>query len=176
MDYLTFFLDFLKLTFAGLTVFFVAWFFIREHLSNSNRRELLEVKKEQLKQTLPLQLQAYERIVIFIERINPANILIRLHVPGTTARELQNQVLADIRAEYQHNITQQIYLSDQAWQVVKRLKEDTISLIKNGADGLPPETSSVELSKAILTHLSKLEVNPYDAGIGLVKNELQRFF
>lgn len=176
MDVTLFLLDVLKYTLAGLIVFLVAWYFVRNYLLNSYKSHLIDLKKSSIAQTLPLRLQAYERSCIFIERINPANMLVRLHVSGATVRELQHLVLSDIRAEYQHNLSQQLYVSDEVWNLVKRLKEDTISMMSNVAKSLPGDAPSVELSRVMLTHLSELDENPYDIAISAIKGEMQRLF
>lgn len=176
MDPLVYLLDIVKFVVAGFAVFLLGWFFVKEYLNHTTNVQLLELKKTSQAHTLPLRLQAYERMVIFIERINPVNMLVRLHVADSTARELQHQVLSEIRAEYQHNISQQLYVSNDVWQLLKRVKEDTISLMTNAAKSLPHDAPSVELSKVILTHLSDLEDNPYDLAIGRIKGELFQLF
>lgn len=177
MDALTiFFIDVLKLVVAGIIVFYIAWQIIKSEPDKVYQNKLLDLKKAALDTTLPLRLQAYERLALFIERINPSNMLVRVHVAGTTVREIQQFLISEIRTEYQHNITQQLYVSAQAWSVMNRIKEDTISLINNTAVGLSPDASSVELSKVILVHLANLEDNPYDAGLSLLKHDMQQFF
>ena len=177
MEVLTyFFIDVLKFIIAGTVVVYIAWQIIKSELDKVNQASLIELKKTSLTTTLPLRLQAYERLTLFIERINPANMLVRVHVAGTTVREIQQFLIAEIRTEYQHNITQQLYVSAQAWAIMNRIKDDTISLINNTAIGLSPEASSVELSKVILTHLANLEDNPYEAGLMLLKHDMQHFF
>ncbi|MEJ6981939.1 hypothetical protein WG906_15835 [Pedobacter sp. P351] len=177
MDSLTYFVvDVVKFVLAGSLVFYIAWQIIKSETDKINQSKLVELKKASLETTLPLRLQAYERLALFIERINPSNMLVRVHVAGTTVREIQQFLIAEIRTEHQHNITQQLYVSSQAWSVVNRIKEDTISLINNTAAGLSPEASSLELSKVILTHLAGLEENPYEAGLMLLKHDMQHFF
>lgn len=177
MDTLTnFIIDVLKFVIAGTIVVYIAWQIIKPELQKANQSSLLDLKRLSLETTLPLRLQAYERLALFIERINPSNMLVRVHVAGTTVREIQQFLIAEIRTEHQHNITQQLYVSSQAWAVLNRIKEDTISLINNTAAGLSPEASSVELSKVILTHLANLDENPYDAGLMLLKHDMQHFF
>ena len=171
-----FLLDVLKLVLAGTIVFYIAWLIVKPQLILNNQSKIIGLKKASLKTTLPLRLQAYERLALFIERINPSNMLVRVHVAGTTVREIQQFLVAEIRTEHQHNITQQLYVSAQAWTVINRIKEDTISMINNTASGMSPEASSVELSKVILTHLAGLETNPYDAGLMLLKHDMQQFF
>ena len=177
MDLLPYLLDLLKYILAGLIVFFVAWFFIRGYLEHNRDAKLLELRSGAQAHTFPLRLQAYERAVLFLERINPASMLVRLNVSGMSAREMQNLILSDIRAEYQHNISQQLYVSDHAWKVVKKIKEDTIGLVNDATKSLPENASAIELSKAILTHLAALESeNPYDTALMIVKQDIQQLF
>ena len=177
MNETNFILDILKYTLSGIIVFLVGWFFIKNFLNEKINLQRLELKLESMKLTLPLRLQAYERTILFLERINPSSILIRLHSPGISTQEMQAILIADIRAEYQHNISQQIYVSDTTWAVVKKIKEDTIVLINSAANALPNDSSSLELSRAILTHLANLEEeNPYDLALSIVKRDMQSLF
>lgn len=171
-----FILDILKLIIAGAATVYIAYFLIKPELDKRMQSQLLALKKSTLATTLPLRLQAYERLVLFIERINPVSMLVRVHVAGTTVRELQQFLVNEIRTEHQHNITQQLYVSAQAWAVITRIKEDSIVMINSAAAGLSPEASSVELSKVILTHLGGLENDPYEAGLLLLKHDMQQFF
>lgn len=172
---LSFFLDILKFSISGIIIFFVGWFIIREYLSQEANKNNRETRKESLAHTLPLKLQAYERITLFLERLNPANMLVRLHVAGLSAREMQNVILSDIRGEYQHNISQQIYVTDISWNVVRKMKEETIAMVHNAVVGLPDNASAIELSKVILSHLANLqEDNPYEVALQIVKREVQQ--
>jgi len=172
MDLYPFLLDILKYSIAGVGVVWVAFYLLKPYLDKQDQLQTLEFKKSISNQTLPLRLQAYERIVLFIERINPANMLIRLKAGDYTAAELHALVVNEIRNEYQHNITQQIYVSLRAWGVVKQLKNDTLSILSNAAKALPENASGMELGKIILAHLSQLENDPYDVAIGLVRKDL----
>lgn len=177
MNELSYFLEILKYIIAGSAVFFVGWFFVRTHLLENQNARLLDLKKAALPQTLPLRLQAYERVVLFLERINPANMLLRLHVSGISAREMHGLILADIRAEYEHNVTQQLYLSPTAWSTVQKVKEETLSIINAAYRQMPAEASGAELSKTILARLASLETtNPYDVALNIVKHDIQQLF
>jgi hypothetical protein len=125
---------------------------------------------------LPLRLQAYERLVLFTDRINPANLLIRLNGNRYSAAELHSLIVSDIRNEYQHNVTQQIYVSDRAWTVTKRVKEDTLSLVNNAVKALPEAATGLDLGKFILNHLNRLEENPYDIATNLIRKDLEDLF
>ena len=100
-------------------VVWIAFYLIKPHLDKTERIQMLELKKSVANQTLPLRLQAYERIILFIERINPENMIIRLNAPEYTAADLHSIIITEVRNEYQHNITQQVYVSSRAWSVLK---------------------------------------------------------
>jgi hypothetical protein len=177
MNEIVFFADILKYTAAGVFVFFVVWYVLKPVIMQNYNLQKLELRKANLKHTLPLRLQAYERSVLFIERINPENLFVRLQSPGMTAIQLHQIVLAEIRLEYQHNISQQVYVSDSSWLVVKRIKDETIGIVSSALNDLAPNASAMDLSKSVLTHLANLESeNPYDLAISLVKREIQTIF
>ncbi len=177
MNELSYILEILKYTISGVIIFFVGWFFVHTYLKERLDIKSIEFKKAGLAHVLPFRLQAYERIVLFLERINPSNMLVRLHVSGMSAREMQHMILSDIRAEYQHNISQQIYVSNTAWTVVKKIKEDTISMVNMATNALPENASAVDVSKSILMHLANLETdNPYDTALTIVKRDIQQLF
>jgi hypothetical protein len=169
-------LDILKYTVAGIGIVYIAFYLFKPYLDKSNNLQLLDLKKAINSQTLPLRLQAYERLVLFTDRINPANLLIRLNGNGYTAAELHSLVVADIRNEYQHNVTQQIYVSDRAWAVTKRVKDDTLSLVNNAVTALPETATGLDLGRFILNHLSRLEENPYDIATNLIRKDLEDLF
>lgn len=168
--------EIIKLIIAGIGIILIAFYLLKPYLDNKEKFQLLELKKATSHQILPLRLQAYERMVLFIDRINPSNLLIRLNAPTYTAAELHSLMIAEVRNEFQHNITQQIYVSPQAWQIVKRIKDDTITLVNNAVQIQADTASGLELGKAILNHLSKLETDPYDAALKLIRADLEELF
>lgn len=169
-------LDILKYTLSGILVFFVAWFFIRAHLDKISNHSLIDLKKANIKETLPLRLQAYERAILFLERINPTNMLVRLHATNMTALEIQQLILAEIRSEFQHNMTQQLYMSAHSWTILKKMMEDTIAMVNNVVHSLPENASAMELSKTILNHLDQLKENPYEMALAIIKRDMQQLF
>jgi len=172
----TYLFDILKLAVAGIGVVWFAYYLIKPYLQQSERKTLIELKKIYSTQTLPLRLQAYERVILLIERINPTNMLVRLNAPSYTAEELQSIVINEVRNEFQHNITQQIYVSAQAWAVLRKIKDDTINLVTNCTRALPAEATGMDLSRMVLTQLSQLEENPYDIAASMIKKELEPLF
>ena len=103
----------------------------------------------------PLQLQAYERLVMLSERIALPNLISRVNQPGVSAREMQLLLLENIKQEYEYNLTQQIYVSPVAWEAVKNLKEQTMLIINQVASALPPESTGHDLNKILLEVMMK---------------------
>lgn len=100
--------------------------------------------------TRPLQLQAYERLVILTERVALPNIVSRANQPGLTAREMQLLMLESIKQEFEYNSSQQIYVSPVAWQAVNNLKEQNMLIINQIAQTLPAEARGYDLGKRIM--------------------------
>ena len=100
--------------------------------------------------TRPLQLQAYERLVMLSERISLPNLISRASQPGMGARDMQIVLLENIKQEYEYNATQQIYVSPVAWEAVRNLKEQNMLIINQVAQTLPPEASGMDLNKRLM--------------------------
>lgn len=101
-----------------------------------------------------LRLQAYERLSLFTDRITLKNLVTRMHATGYTASELKAGLTETIRQEYEHNITQQIYVNPEVWKAITNLKEQNIYIINQLSTALPPNAPAVELSKLILEYSS----------------------
>ena len=103
----------------------------------------------------PLQLQAYERLVVLTERITLHNLISRANQAGLSAREMQMILLENIKQEYEYNASQQIYVSPVAWEAIRNLKEQNMLIINQVASALPPEATGTDLNKIILDVMMK---------------------
>jgi hypothetical protein len=103
----------------------------------------------------PLQLQAYERLVMLSERIALPNLISRANQPGLNAKEMQLLLLESIKQEYEYNMTQQIYVSPVAWEAVKNLKEQTMLIINQVSAALPPDATGLDLNKILMDVMMK---------------------
>lgn len=163
--------------FAGIFLSLLAIYYVlKNDIQQFFNLKSIELEKESRAHILPLRLQAHERLIIFVDRINPANLLVRLHQQGIGIATLQAGILNEVRSEFQHNITQQLYIGSVTWNVVRKLKDDTIAMINNAVQGLPADANGIELSKAILQHMASIDENPYDLTIELVKKDIQKLF
>ena len=161
---------------GGIITFAAAWYFIKNDLRGYLHNKAVEGRKESSAHLLPLRLQAHERLIVFIERLSPSNLFLRLHQPGISAAELQSLILNEIRSEYQHNVTQQLYLSSVSWNVIRKLKDDTVAMVNNTISGLPAGASGAELSKKVLQHMAGIAENPYELTLELIKRDIHQLF
>ncbi|WP_316768658.1 hypothetical protein [Pedobacter frigiditerrae] len=176
MNLTYFFTQVAIIAFGGIITVVAAYFLLKNDIQNYFRFKTLEANKDSRGSLFPLRLQAYERLIIFTERINPANLLIRLHQQGIGVKELQAIIVNDIKSEYQHNIAQQLYVDSISWNVVRKLKDDTIAMINNVVLGLPETATGIDISKKVLQHMSGLEENPYDLTIDHLKKDIHKLF
>jgi len=97
-----------------------------------------------------MQLQAYERLILLTDRIALPNLISRANQPGLSAKEMQSLLTLSIRQEFEHNITQQIYVSAEAWDAVRNFKEQNLLIVNQVGSFLPPEASGIDLNKHLL--------------------------
>lgn len=169
-------LEVLKYILPSLVVFATAYLLIKSFFEDHLRRKEMEIRAIQKKDLTPLKLQAYERIVLFLERISPHSLLPRTQKIGMDASFLQNQLLSSIRSEFEHNLSQQIYISKEAWTVTKNAKENIVKIINSASDGVDSNAPAFELSKRILEKMIQMNVSPTDSAIAFLKKEVDSYF
>jgi hypothetical protein len=166
--------DILKITIPALIVFFTAWVLLRNMIKNDQDKRRQELLLQSSRTVTPIKLQAYERIILFLERISLESLLVRVNTPDMSATQLHSAMLNAIRSEFEHNLSQQIYMSQQAWEVVRNARSNMIKLINSEVDKLPPDSSALTLSKRLLEKIMELEQEPTRAAIDYVKAEISR--
>ena len=129
------------------------------------------MKIELMKQSLPLQLKAYERLTIMLERITPSNLVMRINKGNMNGGQLQLELLKAIREEFEHNISMQVYVSDGAWEMTRVAKEETLQLIKIAATKVGPEGSSMHFSKEIFDLENKTGNSAIKQAINALRKE-----
>ena len=131
---------------AVLLIAFVYYLFTNKSKEPENREAATDATRQ-------LQLAAYERLILLVDRISLPNLISRLNQPGATAKEMQNLLVQSIKQEYEYNISQQIYVSADAWSAIKNLKEQNILVINQLANTLPPQATGLDLNKFLLEYL-----------------------
>lgn len=169
-------LELLKYILPALVVFGTAYFLIKQMLDRDERRQKLDILMKNQKIITPIRLQAYERIILFLERISPESMIKRVLQPQMKAKQMQMAMLATIRSEFEHNLSQQIYVSSEAWETVLNAKENIIQLINVVGNRASSEDTALTMSKTILDMLMKVEEPPLKKAINFVKQESSEFF
>jgi hypothetical protein len=160
---------------AGLFLYGM-YMLVRSFINRDIDVRKLEVRSRAIETILPNRLQAYERMCLFLERIAPQNMLLRLNEPGITARDFHRILLDEIRNEYNHNVSQQIYMSENVWNMVKNAKEDLVIQINEASSQLPPEATSLDLAKKIFEMSMNKQVDPMGHALSELKKEIQLIF
>ncbi len=123
---------------------------------------------------LPLRLQAYERMALFLERIEPNQLVMRIHGDGLTVAQEQNLLLTAIRSEFEHNLSQQIYISPMVWQQICDAKDDIVTIINTVAADMDPNENSLAFAEALL--LASAEKPVVENALSVLKTDIQKLF
>lgn len=169
-------LDILKYTLPALIVFITVYFVMRSMAKSEEQRRNMELTTATQKTVLPIRLQAYERIVLLLERISPDSIIVRVNLVNKTSKEFRAEMLNAIKSEFEHNLSQQVYVSREAWEAVKNARANMTNIINNASQQVKPDASALALSNKILEILLELTTPPNAAAIDLIKKEVQQFF
>ncbi|UYZ57416.1 DUF7935 family protein [Hymenobacter latericus] len=171
-------IDLLKITLPALIVAGTVYFLLQQYLEKDQQRRLIALRFENAKTVLPIRLQAYERITLLLERITPNNLLVRLSSAGQTATEYHRLLVQEIRAEYEHNLSQQLYMSPEAWAQVRQAKENVLTMINKAYQTLPNQQQArgTELAKRVLETLIADETDPTTPALNAVKREAAGLF
>jgi hypothetical protein len=176
MDFQKSIIDILFFLALALLVFATAFFLLKRFFDGQYRLKLLEAKLQTQKDIVPLRLQAYERLTVLLERISPNNLIGRIYQPGLTVRELHLELLSNIRSEFDHNISQQIYVSQDVWNHVRNTREEIVKVINAAGSSIDPNAKCAELSKIIFENLMKENNDPSQKAIDFIKKEVNQLY
>lgn len=169
-------IEFIKILVPASVVLYAAYLLVRSFIQKEIEMKKLEVRSSSIETVLPNRMQAYERMALFLERISPQNLLVRLTAPGLPAREFHQLLLSEIRNEYNHNVSQQVYMSEDVWSLIKNAKEDLIVSINDSASEMNMESTSLDLSKKIFEKSVNKSIDPIAHALSELKKEIQRTF
>ena len=170
------FFEILKITLPSLLMLLMAYFIVGGFFRNSEKREKLKVIRGNQKLITPIRLQAYERLVLLLERISPESLVMRADYPAKTCKQLHADLMQTIRAEFEHNLSQQIYVSPEAWGSVRSAKNYAIALTNNAVKGIDDDAPAIELSRRILDMTTDLGHPVIEKAINDLKREIQQIF
>jgi hypothetical protein len=169
-------LEVLKYILPALIVFSTTWVLLWYFFKSSEKRRKIEFALKNHEITTPLRLQAYERMTLLLERISIDSLLTRTNQPGMNSRQLHTELLASIRLEFEHNLSQQIYMSSSAWEMIRNARIQMIKVINTSAEKTDPIAPALELSKNIVERISDYPKAPTQVAIDFLKKEVQELF
>lgn len=167
-------LEILKYILPSVIVFFTAFLLLRNFMQAEERKKVLEMRKENHRETLPMKLQAYERLSIFLERIGPSALILRVHKNGMSARYLQNELISTIRSEYEHNLSQQIYVSNTCWEMIKNAKEEMIKFVLISGSKVDESAGGADFSRLLIEISSSVDKLPTQIALEVMKAEVRQ--
>ena len=169
-------IELIKILVPASVVLYAVYLLVRMFIQKEIDIKKLEVRGKCIETVLPNRLQAYERMTLFLERMSPQNLLVRLNAGGTQAREFHQLLLSEIRNEYNHNASQQIYIGEEVWSMIKNAKEDLIVMINEAATEMNAESNSLDLSKKIFEKSIIKSVDPIAHALSEMKKEIHQVF
>lgn len=163
-------IELLSYTLPAIVTGVVAYYFFNLHIKNEEGRRRYLLHKEAQKSALPLRLQAFERMTLYMERINPTKLLIRIIPLSQDKNDYENLIIAQIEQEFEHNLSQQIYISDECWTIIVTAKNATIQMIRK-ANRSDRVDSADKLREVLLNDLMEKQ-SPSNTALAYIKNEV----
>jgi hypothetical protein len=167
-------LEILKYTVPSGIVFATAYFLLKKFLEEQREVAIIQANASSKSDMIPTRLQAYERLILFLERIEPNQMVPRVHRPAMSSAVFRRELQRTIREEFEHNLTQQIYVSSQAWQKLIESRNAVNQLVELAAKNVGDNATGVQLSSALFEILSKAGVSPTAGAIEVLKAEARQ--
>jgi hypothetical protein len=165
------FLDVVRSVFPAVLMLILAYLMLSSFMENDERRRKSELRRAAQNQALPVRMQAYERLTLLLERIAPNSLLLRVQHGTLNVREYHTLLNLTIRQEFEYNLSQQIYVSADAWQMITTAKNALVSIINQTSSSLDPQAPAVDLAKRILEQTLQMETIPTTAALNFLRNE-----
>ncbi len=169
-------LEILKVTLPALVVFATVYYLFKTFLENQQKMKMMEIQKEGRSTLLPLKFQAYERLALFCERISLGNLVTRLRQEDMSAADLRLALILGIQQEYEHNLSQQVYVSEDLWKMVTFGKNDTINVVDLVFKTVKDDDTGRDLSRAIFNYLNEVKITPVDKVRSAIAQEAAGYF
>lgn len=170
------FLEILKFTLPSVIMLIGIWLVMHKMFRQEEDRRNFELRKQNRDVTLPVRLRAYERVILFLQRTEPESMLTRFDFSGMTVLQLQQMLHTVVRDEYEHNMSQRIYISGEAWALVSNARESIVQLINSCAAQLNAEIPAMNLAQVIISTYASSVNTPTDVALDYIKSEVKQLF
>jgi hypothetical protein len=167
-------LEIISYTIPSIVTGGVALYIFKSYFKEQQNTRRWLLQKENQKESLPLRLQAYERLSLFLERINLSKLLIRVIPISNNKNDYENYIIAQIEQEFDHNLTQQIYVSEDCWTIVKTAKNATIQMIRK--TNMSDKIDSADKLRETILNDSLDKVSTTGIALSFINNEIKNIF
>jgi hypothetical protein len=174
MEDITIVLSYFSYLLPAIVVGLVAFYFFKSHTANEEGRRRYLIQKEAQKKVLPIRLKAYERLTLFLERIDPNKLLLRVKPYSDELQKYESLLIQNIDNEYEHNLSQQIYVSPECWNLITTAKNATIQVLRQS--GMNKKVDNSEKLRAFLLNYFMDEETPSHKALLLLKKEVSELF
>ena len=164
-------IEILKYAIPAFCVLLATWITMHKFYKSEADKRLWELKRLSQKEISPLRMRAYERLALLLERTMPEHMLIDLNLAEMTPLQLQAHLMHTIRQEYDHNLSQQIYVSDQVWQLIENAKQQTVAFVNSIAQQMPAQSNALDYAKTLITAYRSNGETPNDIALQALRNE-----
>ncbi len=161
----------IALLFPLIIVFFFIYYMLKAFFDQFEKQRKQEFRMKFSEESFPIRLQAYERLTMFLERIKPESMVMRIAKAGMSTVDLQKALLENIREEYEHNLSQQIYVSPQAWAHVNAAKQSIIQLVSTSAAEFKPDALFTNYATDLLEEFASISDDPITVALQFIQNE-----
>ena len=157
-------------------VILTAYYLLKRETDREKLNLQIELKKSRQEYFLPNRVEAYQRSILYLERIHPNSLIMRVHNPGLPAKAMQAELLKTIREEYDHNVAQQLFVSPQGWKMLRDSKDETIKIINIAGNQMGDTSLSTDLATKIFELVGEIGQLPTEITVEYLKRELQELF
>jgi hypothetical protein len=165
--------EILKYCIPALCVLLATWLVMRQFYKAESEKRLWELKSLAQKEISPVRLRAYERLALLLERTTPEHMLLELNLGELTVVQVQQHLMRTIRMEYEHNASQQVYVSAEVWAMIMNAKEQTVAFVNTIAQQLPAESTALDYAKMLITAYATNGDTPNELALQALKKEAQ---
>lgn len=169
-------MEVLKYTIPALLVLLATCLVLWKMLQDDREKRAFELKRKSQKEITPIRLRGYERLSLLLERTTPEALLRDLDVQNLTAQQISSLLMQKLRLEFDHNLSQQIYVSDEAWEAINNAREQMVLFLSTMARQFPPETNGLEVAKLMLTAYAENGETPHQKAMKILKDEVRELF
>jgi hypothetical protein len=170
MEEITLVLSYFAYLLPAIVVGIIAYYFFKGHIANEEGRRRYLIQKEAQNKILPMRMQAYERLALLLERIDPNKLLIRVKPFSDEIDKYEALLIQNIEQEFEHNVTQQIYVTPECWNLINAAKNATIHLIRQGA--MHEKDSDADKVREYLLRNFMEEITPSQKALVFVRKEV----